>query len=81
MKRLDKFILKAFIGPFVAVLLVVVFILVMQFLWVYIDELVGKGLGLKVIGEFLMWATFTHLASGPSSGDAPVIYDGDGADD
>lgn len=61
MKRLDKFILKAFIGPFVAVLLVVVFILVMQFLWVYIDELVGKGLGLKVIGEFLMWATFTIL--------------------
>ena len=39
MKKLDKFILKSFIGPFVAILLVVVFILLMQFLWLYIDEL------------------------------------------
>ena len=61
MKKLDKFILKAFIGPFVAILLVVVFILVMQFLWVYIDELVGKGLGMKVILEFLMWGSCTIL--------------------
>ena len=61
MKRLDRFVLKAFVGPFIAVLLVVVFILVMQFLWVYIDELVGKGLGLKVILEFLMWGTCTIL--------------------
>ena len=61
MKRLDKFILKAFIGPFVAILLVVVFVLMMQFLWLYIDELVGKGLGLAVIFEFLMWGTCTIL--------------------
>ena len=61
MKRLDKFILKAFIGPFVAILLVVVFILMMQFLWLYIDELVGKGLGLGVILEFLMWGICTIL--------------------
>lgn len=61
MKRLDRFILTAFIGPFVAILLVVVFVLMMQFLWLYIDELVGKGLGLKVIMEFLMWGTFTIL--------------------
>ena len=32
MKKLDRFILKAFIGPFVAILLVVIFILMMQFL-------------------------------------------------
>lgn len=61
MKRLDRFILKAFIGPFVGVLMVVVFILVLQFLWLYIDELVGKGLGLKVIMEFLMWGACTIL--------------------
>ena len=61
MKRLDKFILKAFIGPFVAILLVVVFVLMMQFLWLYIDELVGKGLGMAVILEFLMWGTCTIL--------------------
>ena len=61
MKKLDKFILKSFIGPFVAILLVVVFILLMQFLWLYIDELVGKGLSFKVILEFLGWGCATLL--------------------
>ena len=61
MKRLDRFILKSFIGPFVAILLVVMFILVMQFLWVYIDELVNKGLSFSVILEFLMWGGCTIL--------------------
>ena len=51
MKRLDRFILKSFIGPFVAILLVVMFILVMQFLWVYIDELVGKSQRLHTVAH------------------------------
>ena len=61
MKKLDQFILKSFIGPFFAILLVVVFILMMQFLWLYIDELVGKGLSFKVILEFLAWGSATLL--------------------
>ena len=61
MKKLDLFILRSFIGPFIAILLVVVFILMMQFLWLYIDELVGKGLSLKVILEFLGWGAATLL--------------------
>ena len=61
MKKLDQFILKSFIGPFIAILLVVVFILMMQFLWLYIDELVGKGLSFKVILEFLGWGSATLL--------------------
>ena len=61
MKKLDQFIIKSFVGPFIAILLVVVFILVMQFLWLYIDELVGKGLSLKVILEFLAWGSATML--------------------
>ena len=61
MKKLDRLILKSFIGPFVAILFVVLFVLVMQFLWVYIDELVGKGLSMKVIGEFLLWGSCTIL--------------------
>lgn len=43
------------------VLLVVVFALAMQFLFVYIDELVGKGLGIGVIFEFLGWAMCTLM--------------------
>ena len=61
MKKLDKFILKSFVGPFIAILVVVVFILMMQFLWLYIDELVGKGLSFKVILEFLGWGGATLL--------------------
>ena len=61
MKRLDRFILTSFIGPFFMILLVVIFILVMQFLWVYIDELVGKGLDFKIIVEFLFWGSCTVL--------------------
>ena len=61
MKKLDQFILKSFVGPFIAILLVVVFILMMQFLWLYIDELVGKGLSFKVILEFLAWGSATLL--------------------
>ena len=61
MKRIDRFILKSFIGPFFAILLIVLFILMMQSLWLYIDELVGKGLSLKVVAEFLMWGSFLIL--------------------
>ena len=43
------------------VLLIVVFILMMQFLWLYIDELVGKGLSFGVILEFLGWGGATML--------------------
>ncbi|MCR5760229.1 MAG: methionyl-tRNA formyltransferase [Bacteroidales bacterium] len=61
MKKLDQFILKSFVGPFVAILVIVVFILMLQFLWVYIDELVGKGLSFKVIMEFMFWGSCTTL--------------------
>ena len=61
MKKLDRFILKSFLGPMAAVFFVVLFILVMQFLWLYIDELVGKGLGLGVILEFLGWGCCTII--------------------
>ena len=61
MKKLDQFILKSFIGPFFGILVVVEFILMMQFLWLYIDELVGKGLGLRIILEFMGWGAATLL--------------------
>ena len=57
MKKLDQYLVKSFVGPFFAILAITIFILVMQFLWLYIDELVGKGLELKVILEFLMWGS------------------------
>lgn len=61
MRKLDQFILKSFLGPFIMVFFITVFILIMQFLWVYINDLVGKGLGFWVIMEFLGWGIATIL--------------------
>ena len=61
MKKLDLYLIKKFVGPFVAVLFIVIFTLSMQFLWRYISELVGKGLGIGVILEFLGWAACTLI--------------------
>lgn len=61
MKKLNWFITKAFIGPFVLTFLIVIFALMLQFLWLYIDELVGKGLSAGVILEFLAWGSATLI--------------------
>ncbi|MDA3867324.1 MAG: LptF/LptG family permease [Salinivirgaceae bacterium] len=53
MKKLHIFLLKSFIGPFIATFFVALFVLLMQFLWRYIDELVGKGLPFSVIAQIL----------------------------
>ena len=55
MKRLHWYIIKSFIGPFFVTLVISLFVLLMQFLWVYLDELVGKGLGFSVILEFIIY--------------------------
>lgn len=61
MKKLDRFIIQAFLGPFILTFLIVTFVLMMHFLWLYIDELVGKGLSLGVIAEFLGWGAATLI--------------------
>ena len=58
MKRLHKFIIKSFLGPFFMTFFICVFILLMQFLWKYIDELVGKGLDWTIVSELLIYASF-----------------------
>jgi len=55
MKRLHLYIIKSFIGPFFVTLVISLFVLLMQFLWVYLDELVGKGLEFSVILEFIVY--------------------------
>ncbi len=64
MKKLDKLIIKTFLGPFVIIFFVTLFVLVMQFLWKYIDDLVGKGLDSFTVGKliFYMSATMVPLA-------------------
>jgi lipopolysaccharide export system permease protein len=50
-KKLDTLIIKAFIGPFFATFFIALFVLVMQFFWLYIDDLVGKGLDIGTLAH------------------------------
>ena len=54
-KKLDKLIVKAFIGPFIATFFITLLVLVMQFFWLYIDDFVGKGIETKIIFEFILY--------------------------
>ncbi|RXP55763.1 YjgP/YjgQ family permease [Lutibacter sp. HS1-25] len=53
MKIFDKYILKSFIQPLLATFFVVLFVLVMQALWLAFDEIAGKGIDLVFILKFL----------------------------
>lgn len=55
LKTLDKMIIKGFILPFIATFFIALFILTMQFLWVWVDDLVGKGVGVLIILELLFY--------------------------
>jgi len=57
MKKLHKLIIRSYLGPFVLTFFITLFIFVMQFLWKYIDELVGKGLELHLVAELLFYAS------------------------
>lgn len=54
-KKLDKLIVKAFIGPFIATFFITLLVLVMQFFWLYIDDFVGKGLGVDIVLKFIWY--------------------------
>ncbi len=64
LKTADKFILKSYLGPMFVSFFIVMFILLMNVLWRYIDELVGKGLPLSVIIELLFYTTSTLIPLG-----------------
>jgi lipopolysaccharide export system permease protein len=55
MKKLDKFIISSFIGPFLLTFVVVVFILLTQYMLKYFDDFVGKDLGMDVFTELIMY--------------------------
>lgn len=61
-KKLDKLIIKAFVGPFIATFFITCFVLIMQILWKYIDDLVGKGLDFWVVAHFLWYASASLVA-------------------
>lgn len=60
-KRLYLFMLQSFIPLFLMTFFICLFIVLMQFLWRYIDDLVGKGLEMSVIVELFMYAALTMV--------------------
>src|SRR5690554_7427328 len=57
MKKLHLFVFRSYAGPLVMTFFIAMFILVMQFLWRYVDDLVGKGLEWTVLVELLFYAS------------------------
>ncbi|MDR1722960.1 MAG: LptF/LptG family permease [Tannerella sp.] len=55
-KRLDLFLLKTFLPLFIMTFGICLFIFLMQFLWKYIDEMVGKGIAIRVLAELFSYA-------------------------
>jgi lipopolysaccharide export system permease protein len=59
LKKINQLILKSYLGPFVMTFAVVMFILLMQFVWKYIDDFVGKGLDWFLILELMFYVSVT----------------------
>ena len=63
-KKLDILIIKAFIGPFIATFFITLFVLILQFFWLWIDDYVGKGLDGSIVLKLMLYlsATLVPLA-------------------
>ncbi len=55
-KKLYGYLLKTYIPLFLMTFVICLFLVLMQFLWKYVEDMVGKGLGLNVIGEMFLYA-------------------------
>jgi lipopolysaccharide export system permease protein len=60
-KKINLYVLKSYLGPFILTFFIALFILLMQFLWKYIDDLVGKGLEADLIAQLLFYASATFV--------------------
>jgi len=55
-KKIDIYLLRNFLGLFLATFFIAIFILLMQFMWIHVNDLVGKGIGISVLAEFFIYA-------------------------
>jgi lipopolysaccharide export system permease protein len=61
LKVVDKHLLKTYIAPLVLTFLVVLFVFLMQFIWKYIDDLVGKELEWQIVLKLFVLTSFTFI--------------------
>lgn len=59
MKKLDAYIIKSFLRPFLATFFIILFVLVMQFIWLGFDEISGKGVDVSFILKFVFYTALT----------------------
>lgn len=59
LKKLDLLILRSFMGPFIVTFFIVLFTFTMQFFWLYMDELIGKGFGIFVTIKLMVYMSTT----------------------
>ena len=64
LKTIHKLVLKSYLGPLIMTFFIITFVLMMNFVWRYIDELVGKGLDAGVIIELISYATINMIPMG-----------------
>ena len=55
LKKIDRLLLKEYIPPFFVAFSIALFVLMMQFLWLWIDDIAGKGIGIFVLVEMLYY--------------------------
>jgi lipopolysaccharide export system permease protein len=61
LKKIDKLIIQSFIGPAILSYFIATFVLVMQFLWKYIDDILGKGITVFEIIELIFYYAVTLI--------------------
>lgn len=59
LKKLDLLILRSFMGPFAVTFFLVLFAFTLQFYWLYMDELIGKGLGIGLTLQLMLYMAAT----------------------
>jgi len=60
-KKIDSYIFKRFLTLFLMTFLICIFILLLQFLWKHVTELIGKGVGWSVLGEFFIYSILSLI--------------------
>jgi lipopolysaccharide export system permease protein len=58
-KKLDILIIRSFIGPFIVTFFISLFVLIMQFFWLYMDEMIGKGINIWMLIQLLVYMSTT----------------------
>ena len=69
MKILNKYILKSFLVPFLATFFIILFVLIMQALWLQFDKIAGKGISVAIILKFLGYISLMMIPTA-----LPIVF-------